>query len=137
MGTNAAQFARELAADTKALNKEFVDWRAKIVTKMLTVAEGRTPISTRPKFIKGKNVGQQKRLKRGWGIEVTRKATFGGNWVSLPSVETRLRKTVPKSPIQAGNREFTASWHENGTKTTTRARHMLAVGIESVKDERA
>ena len=119
MGTNAAQFERELLDEVEDLSQEVVDFKADIVGDALSVAVRRTP------------VGATKKTVRSWGASVgsLRWHEFQGS----AKARADIRKSKPGSLIYFGNAWFVSGFHEKGTKRGTRARHMLRVGIESVK----
>lgn len=118
MPTNANQFLRELNAETRAIETEFVGWRADLVRDMLRVARSRTP-------------ERSGRTKRSWGANAGPKPDFG-SWNGSPGeAAAALRQTKPGARIHAGNAHFISSWIEKGTVKMT-ARPMLRVGIEHI-----
>lgn len=122
MGTNAAQFERELLDEVEDLSQEFVDFKAGIVGDALSVAASRTP------------VGATKKTVRSWGASVgsLRWHEFQGS----AKARADIRRSKPGSLIYFGNSWFVSGFWEKGTKRGLRARHMFKVGIESVKDRK-
>ena len=124
MGANGIQFDKELRDEVKRVQRKFIVFRADLVGDMLSVAEAKTPEKT------GKT-------KKSWG------ASSGKTGVDFPqfggSLKARaaLLKTKVGTRVFAGNSHFISGFLENGTKRGTRARHMLKIGIESVKGNRA
>ena len=143
---NADEFNKELMAEVGALDQDFVNFRADVIADALQVAESRTP------------KGRSGDLVESWGAQPGKLAFgFGGKSgefraTGSQAVRGFLRGTKPAESITMGNDDFKASWFEFGTKQRRKkgwgsrkkprgantgritARHMLAVGIESVKD---
>ncbi len=130
MGVNAAQFERELLGEVEDVSKEFVAFRADIVGDILSVAAKRTP------------AGATKKTVRSWGASVgsLRWHEFKGS----AKARFDIRRSKPGSFIYFGNSHFVSGFWEKGTGTRftkkskahrgrIRARHMLKVGIESVR----
>ena len=124
MGTNAAQFSAELKAEVQKVEKDFVAFRADVVGDMLSVAAGLSP------------VGKTKTLVKSWGANTGRHRVME-NWNGSASARQRILLAKPGSTIWAGNAWFVSGFFEKGTKRGIRARHMLARGIESVKERHA
>ena len=125
MGTNAAQFESELKQDIKKLRQEFKNFRADLVGDVLSVAAGRTP------------VGKTKKLVRSWGANAGGGKPNYSLWGGSLEARNRLRTARVDSTIYMGNSHFTSSWFEKGTQRGLRARRMLQVGVEAVKDRKA
>jgi len=121
MGANGDQFLRELKAETKAMEREFVEFRADVVRDVLRVATGRTPQRS------GKTA-------KSWGANPGRKANYS-LWGGSAYAHDLLRGPQIKAgtAITLGNAHFISGFIENGT-VHQQARPMLRVGIEHVKD---
>ena len=130
MSTNAAQFERELLDEVEDLSQEFVDFKADIVGDILVVAE------TRP---------QPDAIKRAWGAGLRNSFSFD-DFRGSSRARADIRKASPGTPIFFGNSDWRSGFFEKGTRPRftkkgafrgrIRVRHMLQVGIESVKDRR-
>ncbi len=127
MSVNAAQFERELLGEVEDLSQDFMDFKADIVGDILSVAEKRTTAGS---------------IKNSWGAGLRDSFTFD---MFRGSAQARadIRKAKPGTPIFFGNSDWRSGFFEKGTEERTtkkgarrgriRARHMLKVGIESVR----